>query len=73
MAVPVMHDQPFRAARLTAPGVAPAAIPFRRLTPDRLAAALTTAVTDPGAGAGGPRPCRPGSRRRTAPPPSSRR
>ncbi|MGW4404720.1 glycosyltransferase [Nonomuraea sp. NPDC004702] len=47
VAVPVMNDQPFWASRLTALGVAPAAIPFRRLTPARLAAALTTAVTDP--------------------------
>ncbi|MEV3984534.1 nucleotide disphospho-sugar-binding domain-containing protein [Nonomuraea sp. NPDC049758] len=47
VAVPVMNDQPFWASRLTALGVAPAAIPFRRLTPARLAAALTTAATDP--------------------------
>ncbi|GGS66236.1 glycosyltransferase [Nonomuraea spiralis] len=47
VAVPVMNDQPFWASRLTALGVAPAAIPFRRLTPVRLAAALTAAVTDP--------------------------
>ncbi|WP_090929956.1 glycosyltransferase [Nonomuraea jiangxiensis] len=47
VAVPVMNDQPFWASRLVALGVAPAAIPFRRLTPARLAAALTTAVTDP--------------------------
>ena len=47
VAVPVMYDQPFWASRLMALGVAPAAIPFRRLTPARLAAALTTAVTDP--------------------------
>lgn len=47
VALPVMNDQPFWASRLTALGVAPAAIPFRRLTPARLAAALTTTVTDP--------------------------
>ncbi|MEU8385698.1 nucleotide disphospho-sugar-binding domain-containing protein, partial [Streptosporangium sp. NPDC048865] len=47
VAMPVMNDQPFWASRLTALGVAPAAIPFRRLTPARLAAALTAAVTDP--------------------------
>nr|WP_062332693.1 glycosyltransferase [Herbidospora sakaeratensis] len=47
VAVPVMNDQPFWASRLTALGVAPAALPFRRLTSARLAAALTTAVTDP--------------------------
>ncbi|WP_170990750.1 glycosyltransferase, partial [Herbidospora galbida] len=41
VALPVMHDQPFWASRLTALGVAPAAIPARRLTPARLAAALT--------------------------------
>ncbi|MGI5270277.1 glycosyltransferase [Nonomuraea sp. CA-218870] len=47
VAVPVMNDQPFWASRLMALGVAPAAIPFRRLTPARLAAALSAAVTDP--------------------------
>ncbi|WP_459800636.1 glycosyltransferase [Herbidospora sp. RD11066] len=47
VALPVMNDQPFWAARLVALGVAPAAIPFRRVTPERLATALTTAVTDP--------------------------
>nr|WP_043623310.1 glycosyltransferase [Nonomuraea candida] len=47
VAVPVMNDQPLWASRLMALGVAPAAIPFRRLTPAQLAAALTTAVTDP--------------------------
>ncbi|MFG1977747.1 glycosyltransferase [Nonomuraea fuscirosea] len=50
VAVPVTNDQPFWASRLTALGVASAAIPFRRLTPARLAAALTAAVTDPGYG-----------------------
>ncbi|WP_433361525.1 glycosyltransferase [Streptosporangium sp. CA-115845] len=44
--VPVMNDQPSWASRLVALGVAPAAIPFRSLTPARLAAALTTAATD---------------------------
>ncbi|MFC5831059.1 glycosyltransferase [Nonomuraea insulae] len=47
VAVPVMNDQPLWASRLMTLGVAPAAIPFRRLTPERLATALTTAVTDP--------------------------
>lgn len=47
VAVPVMNDQLLWASRLMALGVAPAAIPFRRLTPVRLAAALTAAVTDP--------------------------
>ncbi|MFC5819293.1 hypothetical protein [Nonomuraea harbinensis] len=47
LAASSVNDQPFWAAGLTAPG----AIPWRRLTPARLAAALitavTTAVTDP--------------------------
>ncbi|WP_030452454.1 glycosyltransferase [Herbidospora cretacea] len=47
VAMPVKHDQPFWASRLTALGVAPAALPFRRLTSARLAAALATVVTDP--------------------------
>ncbi|WP_222871066.1 glycosyltransferase [Nonomuraea sp. PA05] len=47
VAVPVMNDQPLWASRLAALGVAPAAIPFRRLTSGRLAAALGTAVGDP--------------------------
>ncbi|MGK5685284.1 glycosyltransferase [Actinoplanes sp. URMC 104] len=45
--VPLMVDQPFWARRLQALGAAPDAIPFRRLTADRLAAGLTRAVHDP--------------------------
>lgn len=42
--VPVTIDQPFWASRLVALGVAPEAIPFCALTPERLAAALSEAV-----------------------------
>ncbi|EPH39580.1 glycosyltransferase [Streptomyces aurantiacus] len=42
--VPVTADQPFWAARLTALGAAPAPVPFRTLTAERLAEALTRAV-----------------------------
>ncbi|MBM2619536.1 glycosyltransferase family 1 protein [Actinoplanes sp. LDG1-06] len=45
--VPFMVDQPFWAQRLRGLGVAPEVIPFRRLTADRLAAALTEATTNP--------------------------
>ncbi|MEU2561634.1 glycosyltransferase [Streptomyces longispororuber] len=45
--VPVTADQPFWAARLTAVGAAPGPVPFRRLTVDSLADALTRAVRDP--------------------------
>ncbi|MFG2881407.1 glycosyltransferase [Streptomyces sp. NPDC048297] len=40
VAVPVTADQPFWATRLAAAGAAPAPIPMRALTADRLAAAL---------------------------------
>lgn len=45
--VPVAADQPFWAARLAATGAAPAPIPFRSLTAERLADALTAAVREP--------------------------
>jgi sterol 3beta-glucosyltransferase len=45
--VPFMVDQPFWAQRLRGLGVAPEVIPFRRLTADRLAAALTEATGNP--------------------------
>ncbi|EPD96045.1 glycosyltransferase [Streptomyces albus] len=48
--VPVQFDAGFWAARLVASGVAPAVVPLRRLTADRLAAALTAAVRDPSYG-----------------------
>ncbi|MFI8933917.1 glycosyltransferase [Streptomyces sp. NPDC053474] len=44
--VPVAADQPFWAARLTALGAAPAPVPFKKLTAERLADALTRAVHD---------------------------
>ncbi|MBC9724812.1 glycosyltransferase [Streptomyces sp. TRM68367] len=46
--VPVQFDEGFWAARLVALGVAPRAIPLRRLTADMLAAALTRAARDEG-------------------------
>ena len=45
--VPAMVDQPFWARRLEQAGVTPGAIPFRRLSGDRLAAALTEATGNP--------------------------
>ncbi|MBU2664553.1 glycosyltransferase [Actinoplanes bogorensis] len=42
--VPLMVDQPFWAERLVSLGVAPGAIPFRRLTAERLATAIGEAV-----------------------------
>ncbi|MEV4013706.1 nucleotide disphospho-sugar-binding domain-containing protein [Nonomuraea angiospora] len=44
--LPAVNDQPLWASRLTALGVAPDAIPFRRLSPERLGAALHAAVTE---------------------------
>ncbi|MFE4514657.1 glycosyltransferase, partial [Kitasatospora sp. NPDC056783] len=45
--VPVMADQPFWAARLHGLGVAPRPVPFEELTAERLAAAITAALTEP--------------------------
>lgn len=44
--VPHMGDQPFWAKRVTELGVGPQPIPSRKLTSERLAAAITTATTD---------------------------
>jgi sterol 3beta-glucosyltransferase len=44
--VPHMGDQPFWAKRVTELGVGPQPIPRRKLTSERLAAAITTAATD---------------------------
>jgi len=44
--VPHMGDQPFWAKRVTELGVGPQPIPRRKLTSERLAAAITTATTD---------------------------
>ena len=46
--VPFMVDQPFWARRLELLGVTPGPIPVRRLTADRLAAAITEATRNPG-------------------------
>ncbi|MEV4394907.1 glycosyltransferase [Nonomuraea sp. NPDC049607] len=45
--LPALADQPLWASRLAALGVGPAAVPFRRLSPERLAAALRAAVSEP--------------------------
>ncbi|MFJ9850481.1 glycosyltransferase [Streptomyces sp. NPDC101150] len=45
--VPVQLDQPFWAERLTALGVSPGPVPFRRLTAERLGTAIRRTVTDP--------------------------
>jgi UDP:flavonoid glycosyltransferase YjiC (YdhE family) len=47
VAVPVGLDQPFWGQRLVTLGVAPDSIPFKKLTVERLAAAVRAAVTDP--------------------------
>ena len=44
--VPHLGDQPFWAQRVTELGVGPQPIPRRKLTPERLAAAITTTITD---------------------------
>jgi sterol 3beta-glucosyltransferase len=46
--VPFAFDQPFWGARLKALGLGPDPIPQKALTADRLAHAITTAITDPG-------------------------
>ncbi|MFF7758155.1 glycosyltransferase [Streptomyces griseorubiginosus] len=46
--VPIQFDATFWAARLVALGVAPRAVPLRRLTAEALAAALTEATRDAG-------------------------
>ncbi|WP_424858156.1 glycosyltransferase [Streptomyces sp. SAI-170] len=45
--LPVQFDETFWASRLVTLGVAPCALPLRRVTADSLAAALTRAVGDP--------------------------
>ncbi len=46
--VPFVFDPPFGGARVGAWGAAPAPLPLKRLTADRLAHAITSAVTNPG-------------------------
>ncbi|MFF3935339.1 glycosyltransferase [Streptomyces phaeofaciens] len=48
--VPIQFDEGFWADRLVTLGVAPAALPLRRLTAERLAAALVRATREPGFG-----------------------
>lgn len=47
VAVPVLADQPFWAARLHGLGVAPRPLPFRELTAEGLGAAITACLSDP--------------------------
>jgi sterol 3beta-glucosyltransferase len=46
--VPFAFDQPFWGARIRELGLGPDPIPLKKLTADRLASAIKTAVTDPG-------------------------
>jgi sterol 3beta-glucosyltransferase len=46
--VPHMGDQPFWARRVTELGVGPQPVPMRQLTANRLAEAITSAITDSG-------------------------
>jgi UDP:flavonoid glycosyltransferase YjiC (YdhE family) len=46
--VPMTADQPFWASRLVSLGVSPAVLPGKRLTAERLAAAIRAAVAEPG-------------------------
>jgi sterol 3beta-glucosyltransferase len=48
LVVPFIVDQPFWAERVRSLGAGPAPIPRRQLTVDKLAAAIQTAVSDPG-------------------------
>ncbi|MGH3631224.1 MAG: glycosyltransferase [Sciscionella sp.] len=45
--IPMTGDQPFWARRLTSLGVSPAAVPVKRLSTDRLGAALREAIGNP--------------------------
>jgi sterol 3beta-glucosyltransferase len=45
--VPFLFDQFYWGRRIEALGVGPAAVPYKKLTAERLAVALETAVTDP--------------------------
>lgn len=47
IAIPAMGDQPFWARRLSELGVSAATIPQRKISADRLAAAIHTATTEP--------------------------
>lgn len=47
VSLPMIGDQPFWAARLTALGVAPRPIPYKRLSAPALTAAIRAVITDP--------------------------
>lgn len=47
VSVPIYTDQPFWAARITSLGAGPQPVPYKDLTVERLAAAITQAVTTP--------------------------
>lgn len=47
VSVPIYTDQPFWAARITSLGAGPQPVPYKKLTAERLAAAITQATTTP--------------------------
>ncbi|MCU6480624.1 glycosyltransferase [Arthrobacter sp. A2-55] len=47
VSVPIYTDQPFWAARITSLGAGPQPVPYKKLTAERLAAAITGAITTP--------------------------
>jgi sterol 3beta-glucosyltransferase len=47
VSVPIYTDQPFWAARITSLGAGPQPVPYKELTAERLAAAITQATTTP--------------------------
>ncbi|MGP4031402.1 glycosyltransferase [Pseudarthrobacter sp. 1C304] len=48
VSVPIYTDQPFWAARIASLGAGPPAVPYKELSVERLAAAITQATTAPG-------------------------
>ncbi|KAA0976436.1 glycosyltransferase [Paeniglutamicibacter gangotriensis] len=51
VSVPIYTDQPFWAARIVSLGAGPQSVPYKELTTERLAAAITQATTTPEYGA----------------------
>ena len=47
VSVPIYTDQPFWAARITSLGAGPQPVPYKELTTERLAAAITQATATP--------------------------
>lgn len=46
--VPILGDQPFWAGRVAALGAGPAPVPYKKLTAERLAEAISSALSNPG-------------------------